>query len=204
MSTSIPPDDAAPTDRLLECGRDPVEVVDRARAGESTAHEQNCPYCQTAIEADTIARTAATELADAEREHPVPSTLLPNVMRSVWSDLRRSTMIPLSTDSGSAFVADHTVAAVIEHALDQLTALRIHTCTAKLATAEPATDTALASSSTIAIGVTAAAAYNADVRAVAEQARSIVRSAMAEQFGWTAEPIDIDIVDVYLPEGSQQ
>ena len=187
MSTPTPPE--GPADRLA-CGRDPVEVVDRARAGRSSAHERDCAHCQAAIDADRLARTAAAELTEAERQQPVPETLLTNVMSSVWSDLRRSTMVPLATDAGSAFVADHTIAAVIEHALDQLADLQLHTCSAQLA-----------GPGTIAIEVTAAAAYNTDVRAVASQARDLARRTVAEQFGWTSEPIDIDIVDVYVPGG---
>ena len=201
MSTPNPPDG---TDRSLDCGRDPIEVVDRARSGRSTSHEQGCPFCQAAIEADGVARTAATELVAAERENRVPDTLLPNIMSSVWSDLRRSTMIPLATDTGSAFVADHTIAAVIEYALDQLTDLRIHTCAARLMPAEPNPVSAPAAAGTIAIEVTAAAAYNTDVRAVATQVRELARSTVAEQFGWAAEPVDIDIVDVYLTEDADR
>ena len=204
MSTPHTPDENELSDRTLECGRDPIEVADRARAGRSTGHESTCPYCQAAIDADSIARTAAAEFAAVERQNPVPPTLLPNIMRSVWSDLRRSTMIPLTTDTGSAFIADHTIAAVIEFALDQLTDLRIHTCAAHLIAAEPNPESAPAAIGSIAIAVTAAAAYNADVRAVADQARDIARRTVTEQFGWAAEPIDIEIVDVYLPEGSDQ
>ena len=189
MAMSTPPPPEGPADRLA-CGRDPVEVVDRARAGRSSAHERDCPHCQEAIDADRVARTAAAELTEAERQQPVPGTLLANVMGSVWSDLRRTAMVPLATDAGSAFVADHTVAAVIEYALDELTDLQIHTCSAHLADA-----------GSIAIEVTAAAAYNTDVRAVATRARELARRTVAEQFGWRAEPVDIDIVDVYLPGG---
>ena len=191
MSSPDQPEDTESAGRLLDCGRDPVDVVDRARAGRTSAHEGSCPYCRAVIDADGVARTAAGAYVDSELDHPVPDTLLPNVMSTVWADLRRSTMIPLGGDPadepGTAFVADHTVAAVIEHALDELTQFQIQTCSARAD--GPAV---------VAIEITAAASYNTDVRAVAARARDIVRSTAAEQFGWTAEPIDIEIVDVYV------
>jgi hypothetical protein len=205
----------------LPCGRDPVAIVDRDRAGTSDAHERSCPYCQAVIAASQATSGAAAALAAADNLVTVPDTLLPNVMRTVWSELRHSTRIPLPSATGVAFVTDHAVAATVETALDQLADLQVRTCRITFAPsgqprppsgietevpvpADILQAAAKAVTPTVAVSIVAAVAYQADLTTLADRARAIVGATITTQFGLHAEPIDIDVVDIFIPGGGSR
>ena len=185
---STPSDNVRPA--RLECGRDALDTVDRARAGRSDAHMLGCPFCQAAVAAAGLTGDAASDLAAADAEITVPPTLLPNVMRGVWAELRRTTDIPLDTPTGTTFVTDRAVVAMVQARLDESTDLIIHTCHVDFA----------GGPGRLAIRASAAGPYGSDLPDVARRARTAVVEELWTQFGLRAEPVDIDIVDVYLPE----
>ncbi len=188
--------EAPPPDQRLPCGRDPLDVVDRARAGHSDDHELGCPYCQAEIDAAGRSLSLASDLAALDSDVVVPPTLLPAVMRGVWSELRRSTDISLPAVDGGITVSDRAIVSVLNSVLDGLDLMHVHTC--RVLISEPDSDTARTAPQ-LAVEVRAAAAYNTDVPVIAEQARSLVAETLHRQFALAAVAIDIDIIDVFVP-----
>lgn len=206
---STPDEDAA---TRLPCGRDPIDVVDDARSGRSDEHERSCSYCQGAIDsADTAVRGAAA-LRAHENDIAVPETLLAGVMRTVWSELRRGSMLPLDVPGGAAFVASHVVTATVEAALEQLPDLQVYTCSVSIrgapadddagddTTAGAATNGDATTAAPFLLAITAAGAYGVQLMALADRARTHVGAVLDSEFGWTGAAVDIDLVDLFVTD----
>lgn len=181
---------SAPVADPLPCGSDGVAVVDRARAGASTAHERGCPHCGARIAEDAAGAAARAALAADERARPVPAGLLPGVMRGVRADLRRARSLPLPSPGGPAEVARHAVAAVVADAVGRLPDLDLRGCTAGPGGAGVTV--------TLALAVT----YGVDVADLADGVRATVRATVRAQFGLTAHPVDVAVVDLLVPEAA--
>ncbi len=191
MAIETPPD-------ALPCGRDPVEVLDRARTGRTDQHSSTCPYCLAIIGADEPARLVARNV----RAEPVqvPDTLLPAVMRTVWSELRPGREIPLPAGHGAAFATEQAVTSMVEHDLDLLDDLMVHLCTLEFSADsddEPGDDEQPVAPPGIRLEVRAAAAYSADIPELAALVRAQAATTLLAQFGLIAASIDIHFVDVY-------
>lgn len=182
---------------MMPCGRDPLTVADRARAGQTDPHEQSCPYCQAAIAEAGLTLQAAQELAAQPVD--VPPTLLPAVMRTVWSELRPSATIDLPVPGGGAVVTTLAITAALRHDLDQLPGLTVRSCRADAADPPGRDDTG---APLLAIRITASAAWPTELPALASRARQLVNGALETQFGLHAASIDIDFTDLDLPRAS--
>jgi hypothetical protein len=181
----------------LPCGRDPLTVADHARMGQTDAHEQECPYCRATIAEAGVTLRAAQELA----AQPVdaPPTLLPAVMRTVWTELRPSATIDLPVPGGGAVVTTLAITAALRHDLDQVPGMTVRSCRAD-ATGPPRP--AGTGSPWLAIRVTATATWPAKLPALASQARRLVTSTLSIQFGLRAASIDINFTDLDLPQAT--
>ncbi|MET3807799.1 hypothetical protein ABIB25_004826 [Nakamurella sp. UYEF19] len=184
---------------IMPCGRDPLEVVDRARLGRMNAHMRTCPYCQAMITADLPAGSAATSLRDESVQ--APDTLLPAVMSTVWSELRPGRNIPLPAVNGSAFATEQAVTSMLEHDLDRLPDFVVHLCSVEAPDDEPE-PVEPRTAPALRIEVRAAAAYAVDLAALANRARGVAAETLLHQFGLVAETIDINFVDVYEQQGA--
>jgi len=188
--------------RRLPCGHDPIEVAEHARAGRASTHERDCPHCQTLVAADQLTRRAAERLTAADEDLTVPETLLPAVMRTVWAEVRRGAEIPLDLKQGSAAVSDRAVAALLTSKLDDLPGLVVHSCQVQL-TEPPDPNEAADRRDTpgqITVAVAAAGQYNADLLELAATARRLIHRVLDDQLALSARSVDVDIVDVFVPE----
>ena len=189
---------------MLPCGRDPLDVVDRARRGRSDAHARTCQYCLATIAAGDDGVRFARPFKDQSIQ--VPDTLLPSVMKTVWAELRPGRSIPIAAAHGAAFVTEQAITTLLIDALDRLPDLLVHTC--RLQTkddeTEPGPDAPGQEGPVLQIEVTAAAAYPVALNGLGEAARAVVAAALWAQFGLQADTIDISFVDVYEQEGALQ
>lgn len=179
---------------VLPCGRDPLEIVDAALAGRSDPHVDDCSYCRKAIADERGQHSIADDLRDSATS--APTTLLPSVMSTVWAELRPGRQVPLSS-IGTAFATELALSSAVQHDLDLLPDLEIQVCRARLqdrdeAPVEPPVDGPL-----LHVDVTAAAAYPADLLALADAVRARAAKTLTVQFGLSAVAIDVDIVDLY-------
>ena len=181
----------------LPCGRDPLTEADQARMGQTGAHEQECPYCRATIAEAGVTLRAAQELA----AQPVdaPPTLLPAVMRTVWTELRPSAIIDLPVAGGGAVVTTLAVSAALLHDLDQVPGMTVRSCRAD-ATDPPRP--AGTGSPWLAIRVAATATWPTELPALASQARRLITSTLRTQFGLHAASIDINFTDLDLPQAT--
>ena len=178
----------------LPCGRDPLEVVDADLEGTGDAHAQTCPYCRKAIADARGQQTIADDLRSSAT--PAPSSLLPSVMTTVWSELRPGKQLPLPS-VGAAFVTELAVSSALQHDLDLLQDLEIQVCRARLHDREDDPVPPPVSAPLVHVDITAAAAYPADLLALADTVRSTAARTLLVQFGLAAVAIDVDIVDLY-------
>ena len=191
---------------VLPCGRDALQVVDQARAGRIDEHSRTCRYCRSAIADDDQQRRYVEDLQSEPVE--VPATLLPSVMRTVWSELRPGRRVPLPVAEGTAFATELAITSMIQQALEQLPELVVHTC--RLHFADDPVDAADAvasvtlsggsggqSTADIRVEVRAAAAYPSTLTALADTVREAVAATLLTQFGLSLAGIDISFVDVY-------
>jgi len=192
MTTPLP----EPGPDLLACGRDPLTVVDHARAGRLDEHERHCTHCHAAIAGAGLTGRAAAELTAAAAGSTVPATLLPNIMRIVWAELRHSATIALPTPDGTAFATQHALNVAVRRSLEEgIDDLIVHSCQVTLP--DPAADN---SPPPLTVQLSAAAAYHADLPALAERARTATLATLRTQFGLTADLVDIDFIDIFRPE----
>jgi hypothetical protein len=89
-----------PAIALLACGRDAVQVWDRAATGRCSAHDRDCPHCQSVAADQRLLAAAITALAEETLEPP-PS-LIEQVMSAVLAELRPAQYLPLPTQRGQA------------------------------------------------------------------------------------------------------
>lgn len=180
---------------MLPCGRDAVAVAERGLAGPGDDHERTCPHCQSVIRDAGLVRRAALELAAQPVQ--VPPTLLPKIVRAVWAELRQSARIPLRGSGADAEVTALAVADLLRHELDGPDALTVHSCRVE-AVDDPASNGGMAA---LAVRLTASAKYPADLRRLADRARRTVSESVGEQLGLGTAGIDIEFIDIDLPEG---
>lgn len=182
---------------VLPCGRDPIAAADHIRAGHSNPHEQSCPYCQAAAEEAGIAARAADQLAHAHVE--VPPTLLPNVMRTVWAELRPTDFITLPTLGGGVQISTLAVAAALRHSLDALAELTIHSCTVDIN--KPLLEgNGTNAAPTLGVHLTATTIYPDALAPIAAACRHRVTNTLHGQFTLQPGRIDIDFIDLDPPE----
>ena len=189
----------------LPCGRDPLEVIDRSRRGRADAHTRTCEFCQAVIRTDSDAE----QIRDTLRDQPIqpPETLLPAVMRTVWSELRPGRNIPLQATHGAAFATEQAITTLLSDELDRLPNFLVHTCRLHVQEEEAEGSTAARSeplSPALRIEVTAAAAYAVDLNELGDSARAAVVAALWAQFELVAGSVDISFVDIYQYEGALQ
>ena len=198
----------------LPCGRDPLELVDQFRRGRSDPHSRSCAYCRAAIATD-IQTAAFTQYL---KDLPVraPDTLLPSVMKRVWTELRPGRTIPIESEQGPAFATEQAITTLLIDALDQLPDIIVHTCRLRLMDPADAesheTDigarrevqSAGEPDQSMQIQIQAAAAFSVDLHELGGVTRSAVAAALMSQFGLRADAIDIDFVDVYLQDAIAQ
>lgn len=178
----------------LPCGRDPLEVVDADLAGAGDAHAQTCPYCRKVIADARGQQSIADDLRSSAT--PAPSSLLPSVMTTVWSELRPGRQLPLPS-AGTAFATELAVSSALQHDLDLLQDLEIQVCRARLQDREDDPVPPPVSAPLVHVDITAAAAYPADLLALADTVRATAARTLLVQFGLAAVAIDVDIVDLY-------
>lgn len=193
-------------DAVLPCGRDPLQVMDQARAGRIDEHSRSCRHCRSAIADDDRQLLFVEDLQSEPVD--VPDTLLPSVMRTVWSELRPGRRVPLTVPEGTAFATELAITSMIQQALEQLPELVVHTC--RLHFADDPVDVADAvvheslSDATederttgIRVEVRAAAGYPSELAALADTVRESVAATLLTQFGLSLAGIDVFFVDVY-------
>ena len=192
---------------LLPCGRDPLQVMDQARGGQIDAHSRDCTYCMAAIAGDEQQRRYAQDLQAEPVD--VPDTLLPSVMRTVWSELRPGRRVPLLVSQGTAFATELAITSLMQQALEQLPDLDVHTCRLHFADdpADAADVTAVdqllrqvsddETAADIRVEVRAAAGYRSELAVLADTAREAVAATLLTQFGLRPAGIDVSFVDVY-------
>ena len=178
----------------LPCGRDPLEVVDDALAGRRDPHVDECRYCRTAIADARGQQSIADDLRSSAT--PAPSSLLPSVMTSVWSELRAGQDVPLPS-TGTSFASELALSSAIQHDLDVLQDIEIQLCRARVQDTQDDPVAPPVNAPLLHVEVTAAAAYPADLLALAETVRSTAARTLTVQFGLVAVAIDVDIVDLY-------
>ncbi len=183
------------SDTILPCGRDPLEVADHARAGRLDEHERSCPYCQSAAAEAGLVRRAAGELAGAPVD--APATLLPGIMRTVWAELRSTDTVALPVTGGGVLVTTLAIAAALRHALDDLPELTIHSCSADTAD-QPSPEAHGAPE--VSVHITATATYPAQLPGLAGTCRQLTADTLQTQFGLRPHRVDIDFIDLDLPE----
>ena len=178
----------------LPCGRDPLDVIDAELAGRRDPHVANCVHCQGVLDGVAVQERIANELRSAAS--PAPPTLLPSVMATVWAELRPGREIPLPTET-SSFASELAVTSALQFALEKLPHLEIQVCRVRLADTDETTATG--AGPLLNVEVTAAAAYQTDLLALADSIRSHSTNTLAAQFGLAAAVIDVDITDLYDP-----
>ncbi|MDQ2847962.1 MAG: hypothetical protein M3Y77_16785 [Actinomycetota bacterium] len=180
---------------LLRCGRDPLDVIDAARAGSTDAHIDACPHCQAAIAADHQHRQAAEEFRSAAS--PAPDTLLPSVMATVWTELRPGRQIPVAT-AGASFVTQLAINTLLQHQLDELPDLEIQLCQIQLGADDPVPETIepAALQPPLTVEITAAAAYRADLHVLADLIRHRIQQTLSTQFRLSPRSVDVSFVDL--------
>jgi hypothetical protein len=182
---------------LLPCGRDPITVADHARSGHPDDHERACPHCQSATHSAELTQRAARDLA-AQPVH-VPPTLLPKIMRRVWSELRPTGVIPLASDGadGDTNIAIRALVDALRYNLDRLDDLTVHTCRVD-ATGNAAGNGA---SPALTVQLAVSATHTPDLPRLAIQCRRQVAETLHQQFGLHAARVDVDFVDLDPPTG---
>lgn len=199
--TPRPPDSV-----LLPCGRDPLDVIDAARAGSLDPHSRDCPYCTGVLDGDRDQRRIADELRTVET--PAPETLLPAVMATVWAELRPGKQIPLPTDQ-PAFVTELAVGSLLQHVLDTLPGLEIQRCQVRLSERDPEAERSAMTdeesadqvgSPLLDVSVTAAVEYPADLPALADDIRRLTQDTLVAQLRLIARNVDVSFIDVYSPD----
>jgi len=183
------------SDTTLPCGRDPLEIVDHARAGRGDEHEQNCPHCQIAAAEASLAHRAAGELANAPVK--APATLLPAIMRTVWAELRSTDTVALPVPGGGVLVTTLAIADALRHALDDLPELTIHSCLADNGDQPSPEDH---EPPEVSVHITATATYPAQLPVLAGTCRQLTVDTLQTQFGLHPHRVDIDFIDLDLPE----
>lgn len=110
----------------LSCGRDPMAVLDAARADTVDDHSRTCPFCQAVVRGDLLAERGA----DRIRSEPaiVPDTLLPRIMSTVWSELRPGHTLPVPTRYGTAFATERAAVSLLQDDLDRMPDFQVHLC----------------------------------------------------------------------------
>jgi hypothetical protein len=205
----------AVTARRLPCGRDPVEVWDRAAEDRLGAHEQICTFCQGVV-------TQYHHLAGpvrAWRDTPVevPDSLLERVMATVRTTLRARTYLPLPSPHGPIRLETGTAAAVLRWATDQVDGIRARTCRIEPVGPDPAPPdpgppdpgppdpTALDPGPTdpgtagplVRVGLTVAVRPGSVIPTLARQVRDVIRAVGAELLGIDVDAVDITVVDLF-------
>lgn len=181
---------------LLPCGRDPLDVIDAARAGSTDAHIDACPHCQAAIAADHQHQQAAEEFRSAAT--PAPDTLLRSVMATVWTELRPGRQIPLAA-TGASFVTQLAINTLLQHQLDELPDLEIQLCQIQLGDDDPLPETIepAALQPPLTVEITAAAAYPADLHVLADLIRHRIQQTLSTQFRLSPRSVDVSFVDLF-------
>lgn len=182
---------------VLPCGRDPIAAADHIRAGHPNPHEQTCPHCQAAAQEAGMTARAADQLATAPVQ--VPPTLLPNVMRTVWAELRPTDFITLPTPGGGVQVSTLAIAAALRHSLDTLAELTIYSCTVDI-TKPPPEPGGTNAAPTLGVHLTATTTYPDAITPIAAACRRRVTNTLHSQFTLQPERIDLDFIDLDLPE----
>lgn len=182
------------SDTILPCGRDPLEVADHTRAGFLDAHEQTCPHCQAAAAEAGLARRAAGELADAPVD--APATLLPAIMRTVWAELRSTDTVALPVPGGGVLATTLAIADALRHALDDIPELTIHSCSVDTDEQPEQEDGAPG----LGVHIAATATYPAQLPTLAGTCRQLTADTLQTQFGLRPHRVDIDFIDLDLPE----
>lgn len=179
---------------VLPCGHDPLEVVDAALAGRTDPHTGNCPHCRRAIADARGQQSIADDLRDSAT--PAPSSLLTSVMTTVWSELRAGRELPLP-GAGTSFATELAVSSAVQLDLERLPDIEIQVCRARIRDrADEPVDLPVRAPQ-LHVEVTVAAAYRADLLALADAVRTTAATTLSLQFGLSALAIDVDIVDLY-------
>lgn len=185
-------DPVEPAPDALPCGRDPLTVVDDARAGRISAHSRSCEYCQQAIDEDRL----LTTVREIEAEPvPAPDTLLPRVMATVFAELRPGRQIALPAAGPSASVTELAIVSTLRHHLDELPDLIVHRC--RVRAGEPAGELRPEGEPALVVELTAAGAYQADLADLADQVRATAQRVLREQFGFDDVRVDVEFVDLF-------
>lgn len=210
----------------LGCGRD-VDDVWATTGSPPSAHEQTCPYCQTARANLADLAAATEEMTAADRADPLlrfPSELLADILTIARSEVRRGRTIPLQRadaatagDGGSPgegtspdlTVSELAIATVVRRASDQVQGAEAGRCSIAVTEPQPADGGPAVESGRGRVGI-APVRQPVDVRVQMEVSisrttaigvlsllRREVVAAVAAQIGVTVSRVDIVVRDVH-------
>lgn len=174
----------------LGCGRDPAAVWEHAAAGRLDRHEARCPHCQTTVTDQASLQAGIRELIDEPIE--LPPSLLDQVMTVVRVELRRD-YLPLPTRYGPARLSQHSAAAVLRHAVDQMSGIRARSC--RITPAPPGPAPTRDSASRVQMSLTVQLGTN--LPSAAARARQMILTAADKLLGLPIDQVDIDVIDVF-------
>lgn len=181
----------------LGCGREPAKVWEHAAAGRLDRHEASCPHCQTTVADQASLQAGIRELIDEPIE--LPPSLLDQVMAVVRVELRRD-YLPLPTRYGTARLQQRSAAAVLRHAVDQMSGIRARSCRISPATdayhdrppgTAPPRDTAWRVQMSVAVQL------GTNLPSSAARARQMILRAADQLLGLPIDQVDIDVIDVF-------
>lgn len=182
---------------LLACGRDAARVWDRAATGRCSAHDRDCPHCQSVAADQRLLAAAITALAEETLEPP-PS-LVGQVMSAVLAELRPAQYLSLPTQRGQARIDRVAAAGVLRHAVDHMAALCVRSCQIHL-TAPADTDDTNAlpvGSPTARVRISVTAGFGADLLSVTARVRQIIMAAAQDLLGISVTAVDVKVGGIF-------
>lgn len=171
---------------LLACGRDAIEVWDRAEAdADRDAHELACAHCTVTI-ADAQGLNRVVHRLAAQQVTP-PASVLDRVMGAVLAELRPHDVVMLDSPHGPAAISRFAAAAVLRRTVDEMSGVRARSCRIEqLPKAGGA----------VVVRITVVARYGVDLASVTARVRQMVAVAGEQVLGVAVRQVDIEVVDL--------
>ena len=183
----------------LPCGRSVEQVwerLDTVEAGRADEHEVSCPHCASAGESLLVLRAATHELVD--EPDPPPPAMADRIMSAVRAEVRRGTMVSLSTPNpGSIEVSEQAIAVVLRYAADTVPGVRARECRIE--------DHGIGGHGggaderhTVSVSLSIAMRHgDTAVEQVVPLVRERIRAVIAARIGLVLDRLDIAVVDIY-------
>ena len=184
----------------LGCGR----IIDDVWASidqPPTAHEMECPDCQSARLALHHLESVTGSLRDHDRDDP---DLRPGIrvkeaiMMVARAEVRRSRRAPLvTTDLGAIDISEQALSGLIRFAASTLPGVRARRCTIAGALTAPHPPTTAVDAGNVRITLTVAIASRVRIPATMNLLRERVAAVVRAQTSITMQQIDIIVEDLY-------